>query len=249
MTIAIFNFKGGNLKTTSTQNIGASLAAKGKKVLIIDMDAQHNLSQVFRIEPKISVYDSMSRKKALEPIEIKENLYIAANTLDMIKMEMELTNVMREREYILQKCISKMEQTFDFVLIDCPPSLGLVTINALLAGGEETKILVPVETEFLGLKGFAVLDDALMNIDLKIWGAFAAKYDARKIIHQNVKEALREYKQDIVFNTAIRTNVAGAEAQSKGKDIFDYAPNSNCAIDYNNLTNEILKRLKNENNG
>lgn len=241
--ISIFNFKGGNLKTTSCQNIGANLAMKGFRVLLIDMDAQHNLSQVFNIEPNKSVYECLSKKETLQPIKIKDNLYIAANDLEMIKMEMELSNVMREREYVLFNSLEPLKNDFDFVLIDCPPSLGLVTINALLAGGDDTKILTPVETEFLGLKGFAVLNDALKNVGLKIWGSFAAKLDRRKIIHQNVFDTLKTNYPKMVFNTAIRTNVAAVEAQALGKDIFEYAPKSNSAIDYENLTNEILNRL------
>ena len=242
-SIAVFNFKGGSLKTTSTQSIGAALAMQGKKVLLIDMDAQHNLTQIFNVEIESSVYDALSEKKPLEPIEVGENLFLAGNELSMIKMEMELTNVLREREYILRNCIDPIRADFDYILIDCPPSLGLVTINALLAS-EDTKIIVPVEPEFLGLKGFVVLTEALQNIGLKIEGLFCSKFDRRKVIHRRIKQQLEKHFKEIMFKSSIRTNVSGTEAQAAHKTIFEYAPNSNSAKDYQKLTKEIIQRFK-----
>lgn len=236
----ILNFKGGVGKTTSVQNIGASLAMKGNRVLLIDMDAQHNLTHSFGIDsPAQTVYEAMKHKKTLSPVPISENLHLAANSIEMISIDVELVNVMVKREYRLKECLAPIQDQYDFILIDCAPTLSLSTINALLVS-ENNRILIPVEPEYLSLKGFTVLRDSLKDFGLDIHKVFITKYDQRKSINKAVLQNLQLSFVDKLYKTYIRTNIALSGAQSLNQSIFEFAPTSNGAKDYDSLTNEIL---------
>ncbi len=239
--ISIANFKGGVGKTTSCVNIAAGLAKAGKRVLLLDMDAQHNLTQSFGVSAD-TLTDVTTTYRLLTgsdfaPHQIAENLFIIPSDLDLIKAEIELVSEFR-REYILDRILKPVKADFDFILIDCPPSLGLLTVNAFVASD---LIFTPIEAEYLSLKGFSILSEALDKIGIEIDRVFISKFDGRKILNQSVKDNVLSALGEKAFKTVIRSNVALAEAPTKGQSIFDYAPRSNGATDYQLLTNEILK--------
>lgn len=238
--IAFLNFKGGVGKTTSVVNIGAALSRAGKRVLIVDLDAQHNLTQSLGVEePEQTVYDAMIGKKALPLVNIDKNLFLAPNNLKMVKIEMELVSQMK-REYFLKKSLSKHISNFDFILFDCPPSLGLVTANALFAS-DEVHVFVPIESEFLSLKGYSILNEALQNLEMEVSRVFLTKYDRRKVLNRSVRNTVRRQLKEKAFENYIRDNISIAECPASGQHIFKYAPKSNGAADYKKLTTEILK--------
>ena len=242
--ISIANFKGGVGKTTSCVNIGAGLAKAGKRVLLLDMDAQHNLSQSFLVdaddlENVTTSYQILTGVKPV-PHEIEDNLFIIPSSLDLIKAQTELVSKFK-REYILEGILKPLRESFDFIIIDCPPSLGIITVNSFIASD---LIFTPIEAEYLSLKGFSILSEALDNIGLQIDRVFISKFDGRKVLNQSVKNNVLDALGEKAFKTVIRSNIALAEAPTAGRSIFDYAPRSNGANDYKSLTNEILKNYE-----
>jgi chromosome partitioning protein len=236
--ISIANFKGGVGKTTSTVNIGVGLSMEGKKVLLIDLDPQFNLTQSLGLfETEKPIYGALRGDYPLEPINVTPSLSIVPSSLDLIKSEIELSGEFK-REEILSRLIKPLAKEYDFILIDCPPSLGLLTINAFLASDE---IYVPIEAEFLALKGYAILSEAIGRIGLSIDHVFITKFDGRKVLNRNVLDTIRHSLGDVAFKTVIRENIALAEAPTQGLDIFRYAPKSIGADDYRQLIQEILK--------
>lgn len=235
--ISIANFKGGVGKTTSTVNIGAGLSMEGKRILLIDLDPQFNLTQSLGLlDADKPIYGALRGEYALEPIAITEGLFIIPSSLDLIKAEIELSGEFK-REEILSRLIAPLTHQYDYILIDCPPSLGLLTINAFIASDE---IYVPIEAEFLALKGYAILSEAIGRIGLSIDRVFITKFDGRKVLNRNVLDTIRHSLSDIAFKTVIRENIALAEAPTQGLDIFRYAPKSVGADDYRQLIKEIL---------
>jgi chromosome partitioning protein len=238
-TISIANFKGGVGKTTSTINIGAALQLAGKKVLFVDLDPQFNLTQSLGIsDVERPVYGALRGEYPLSPIKIMDGLDLIPSSLELIKAEIELAAEFK-REDILNRLLAKLTPQYDYILLDCPPSLGLLTINAFVASDD---IYVPVEAEFLALKGYAVLSEAIGRIGLTIDKVFVTKYDGRKILNRNVLDTIQGSLGDAAFKTTIRENVALAEAPTQGLDIFRYAPRSIGADDYKALTKEIMSR-------
>ena len=245
--ICIVNHKGGVGKTTSVANIGAGLALAGARVLLIDIDAQCNLSESFGLVRQTpNIYTSMTQRAALPIYHIKPNLDVVPSSLELVKAEIEISAVM-SRESILRNLLEPIKAQYDFVLIDSPPSLGLLTVNALTAADE---VIIPLEAEFLAYRG---LDSIVFAIDLtkentnpalKIGGVFLTKYNKSRSLTTSIREEVSKYFGDVLFNTVIRVNVALAEAPSNGKDIFEYAPDSNGATDYAELVKEILERAK-----
>jgi chromosome partitioning protein len=236
--ISIANFKGGVGKTTSTVNIGAGLSAVGKKILLIDLDPQFNLTQSLGLmHTDKPIYGALRGEYPLTPIVITEGLSIISSSLDLIKAEIELSAEFK-REEILNRLISPINDQYDFILIDCPPSLGLLTINAFVASDE---IYVPIEAEFLALKGYAILNEAIGRIGLSIDHVFITKFDGRKVLNRNVLDTIRHSLGNAAFKTVIRENIALAEAPTQGLDIFRYAPKSVGADDYRQLIKEILE--------
>lgn len=234
--ISFANFKGGQAKTTSTVNVGAALNLSGKSVLLVDLDPQFNLTQSFGLEPSSASFD-LFHDKTPAPEEIRPGLKIIPSSIELITAEIELAGRFK-REYILSKSLEAYKGEFDFILLDCPPSLGILSINAFMSSD---LIFVPIEAEFLALKGFAVLSSALDRIGLEIDRVFITKYDQRKILNRTVKDQLFEHLKGKVFQTVIRENISLAEAPANKQDIFTYAPGSYGAEDYKNLTTEILK--------
>ncbi len=245
--ISLLNHKGGVGKTTSVINIGAGLAQLGRKVLLVDLDPQANLTVSLGIPRQpVTIYECMRGESELEPYQHKENLDVIMSTLDLSGAELELINE-AGREYILRELFEPVREEYDYIIIDCPPSLGLLTLNALAASDY---VYIPLQTEFLALQGLAKIKQVVdkvkfrLNRSLDIGGVIGTMYDSRKILNRDVMETIKKYFGEKVFDTLIRDNVALAEAPSQRKDIFEYNPNSLGAEDYMNLCKEIIQRVE-----
>jgi len=245
--IACSNHKGGVGKTTSVVNIGAGLSRLNKTVLLVDMDPQANLTQSFGVKnPEFTIYEALKGEHKLEPIHIDTNLDIIASTLDLSGAEMELSSE-AGREYIFTELLEPLLNNYEYIIIDCPPSLGLLTINALTAANE---LFIPLQPHYLAIKGLTKIIEVKdkvkkrLNKSLEITGVFVTQFDKRKILHRDVLDTINTYFQDKVFNTRIRDNIALAEAPSGGTDIFRYNPTCYGADDYMTLCKEIIQRYE-----
>ena len=243
--ISISNHKGGVGKTTSTINIGAGLSRLEKRVLLIDLDPQANLSQSLGITyPERNIYGSIRGEYSLHPIQIVKGLDIIPSTLDLSGAEIELSGE-AGREFILRELIDPIRASYDYILIDSPPSLGLLTINAFTASDE---ILIPLQAQYLALQGLTKLMEVIdkikkrLNKDIILGGVFITQYDSRKVLNKDVASTIEDHFKRDVFNTRIRDNIALAEAPAQGLDIFRYQPKSYGAEDYLSLCKEILKK-------
>ncbi len=246
--VTIGNHKGGVGKTTSAINIGAGLNKLGKQVLLIDLDPQANLSQSLGLmEPDRTIYGALRGEHPLQPIEILKGLDAIPSTLDLSGAEVEISGE-AGREYILRELLEPLSATYDYILIDSPPSLGLLTINALTASQE---VFIPLQAQYLALRGLSKLLEVIdkikrrLNRDLKVGGVFITQYDSRKVLNRDVVATIEEHFKDKLFSAKIRDNVALAEAPIQGVDIFRYSPKSYGAEDYLSLCMEIIKNEKN----
>jgi chromosome partitioning protein len=248
---AIVNQKGGVGKTTTTANLASALAEQGKKVLIIDLDAQANLSAHFGVQledgsENPSMYDVLRNGKTIAESVVKaENgLDVVPSSLLLSAADLELGGVIG-RELLLRKALEPVRKLYDFVFIDSPPSLGLLSLNALVAAD---KVLVPVQSEYLALHGVRQLLDTIdqvksaYNQTLKIGGVLICLHDARRRLARSVEDTVREYFSDLVFKTVIRTNVSLAEAPAKQTSILKYDPKSTGSEDYRSLAEELVQR-------
>lgn len=247
IVVSLLNHKGGVGKTTSAINIGAGLVELGKKILLIDLDPQANLTISLGIpRQKYTIYEALRGEGELVPYTHKPNLDIITSSLDLSGAEMELINE-AGREYILRELIGQVEADYDFVIIDCPPSLGLLTLNALTSS---RFVLIPLQTEFLAVQGLAkikqVIDKVRMRLNkqVEMAGVIATMYDSRRVLNRDVVDIIHKYFGDKVFGTYIRDNIALAEAPAQRKDIFDYNPKSTGAQDYLDLCREFLSRVE-----
>jgi chromosome partitioning protein len=245
--ISISNHKGGVGKTTSAINIGAGLNILGKKILLIDLDPQANLSQSLGlIEPEQTIYGALKGEYSLQPIQILKGLDVIPSTLDLSGAEVELSGE-AGREYILKELLEPLRSSYDYIIIDSPPSLGLLTINSFTASDE---VLIPLQAQYLALQGLAKLTEVIdkiqkrLNKELKVGGVFVTQYDSRKVLNRDVVATIEAHFKDIVFKTIIRDNIALAEAPAQGLDIFRYNAKSKGAEDYLSLSKEIIKRHK-----
>jgi len=247
--ISLLNHKGGVGKTTSAINIGAAMVELGKRVLLIDLDPQANLSISLGIpRQKSTIYEALRGEGDLVPYTHKPGMDIITSSLDLSGAEMELINE-PGREYILRELIGQIKDDYDYILIDCPPSLGLLTLNALTSS---QSVLIPLQTEFLAVQGLAKIKQVIdkvkvrLNKQLDMGGVIATMYDSRRVLNRDVVETIHKYFGEKVFKTYIRDNIALAEAPAQRKDIFDYSPKSPGAQDYLELTREILTRIPQE---
>lgn len=245
--IAVLNHKGGVGKTTTTINLAAALQQKKKRVLLIDMDGQANLTEScgLSIEEERTVYGATKGEYTLPVFELENGLSVVPSCLDLSATESELINE-PGRELILKGLIAKLLETrkFDYILIDCPPSLGLLTLNALTSADF---LIIPVQAQFLAMRGMAKITNVVgivkerLNPNLNIGGIVITQFDKRKTLNKSVAELISESFCDKVFKTVIRDNVSLAEAPIKGMNIFEYNKNSNGAKDYMELAKEVLK--------
>ena len=257
-SIAVMNQKGGVGKTTTVVNLSAALAEAGQHVCLVDLDPQAHASLHLGIDPQPgepSVYDVLSGKARLGEVrrQVSENLWLVGSSLDLAAAEIELVGV-PGREVVLRDKLREDPQPFDYLLIDCPPSLGILTLNALAAVSE---VLIPVQPHFLALHGLSKLLETIelvagrINTQLRLGGVLFCVYDANTRLAAEVSQDVEEFfraarggqtpwAEARIFQTRVRRNVRLAEAPSFGQSIFQYAPDSNGAEDYRRLTEEIL---------
>lgn len=238
--VAISNFKGGVGKTTSAVNIGAALADIQKRVLLIDLDPQFNLTRSLGIKEERNIYGALRGDYALPIVQRNEFLHVVPSSLELIKAESEFVSEYK-REEKLNAIFKTLPPQYDYVIIDCPPSLGVL---AQMAYTSADFIFVPIQSEYLALTGYNVLVEAIDRIGLEIDGAFITQYDHRQILDRTILEKLKTMVGDKLFKSIIRQNVSIAESTTTGQSIFEYAPNSNGATDYKALANEIVSRFE-----
>ncbi len=251
--IAIANQKGGVGKTTTAINLSACIALKGKKVLIIDSDPQGNTSSGLGIdgnEAENSTYDCLVNELPMPEALIEtayKNLWLCPGNISLAGAELELVDV-PNREYQLKKAIAPVRDAFDFIIIDCPPSLGLITLNAF---GAADSVLIPIQCEYYALEGLSQLTRTIkmvkqgLNRDLKIEGVLLTMYDARTNLSVQVVEEVQKYFGATVYKTVIPRNVRLSEAPSYGQPIIAFDKRSRGAECYRKLANEVLRMNRN----
>lgn len=253
--IAFMNQKGGSGKTTCSCGLGAALTRINKKILLVDLDSQAHLTYGLGIKPaevKLSVYDLLKD----ENVQYTDVMISRPNdTLQLLPANLRLSGAEAElasvagRELLLAEKLEQIDtKAFDLIIVDCPPSLGILTLNALCAVDE---LYIPVQTEFLALEGVSKLIKTVdlikkrLNSSLTIGGFIGTRFDHRKNLNRNVMEQLRKHFAEKTFKTIIRENISLAEAPSYGQTIFEYKPNSHGAADYEKLSEEFLRRTVN----
>lgn len=258
-TIAMINQKGGVGKTTTTVNLGAAIAARGHNVGLIDLDPQSHLTLHFGVEgdqSPASTYDMLSGQASFDStaINIRENLWLSPAVIDLAAIEIELSGT-AGREQLLGRRIGETKLPLEFALIDCPPSLGLLTINALSAADY---VFIPLQPHFLALQGLGKLLETVslvqhrINPNLRVGGVILCMYETATRLAGEVVADLKNFFDDArstdcpwsqtrIFETIIRRNIKLAESPSYGQTIFDYEPTSHGAADYNALADEFIR--------
>ncbi len=256
--IAVINQKGGVGKTTTTANLGAAMARAGKRVLLIDFDPQGHLTLHYGAEvapDQPSVYDVLTASIPIADVtlSVRENVTLVPADVDLVGVETELVSV-TGREVLLREALDSLEGSYDVMLIDCPPSLGILTINALVAAEE---VLIPLQAHFFGLQGLSKLLETVtlvrqrINPNLRVSGIALCMHESATRLAGEVVEDLQNFLESSrgtssawadarVCKTSIRRNIKLAESCSFGQTVFDYAPRSNGAVDYAQLAAEIL---------
>ena len=250
--IAIANQKGGVGKTTTTVNLAASLGVLEKKVLLIDADPQANATSGLGIDVdsiELGTYQLMEHTKTAKETIIKTsspNVDLIPSHIDLVAIEIELVDK-DDREYMMKKAIGHLRDSYDFILIDCAPSLGLLTLNALTAADS---VMIPIQCEYFALEGLGKLLNTIKSVqkihnpDLDIEGLLLTMFDSRLRLSNQVVEEVNKHFGDMVFDTIIQRNVRLSEAPSYGESIIKYDASSKGAENYLNLANEVLKKNK-----
>lgn len=253
LILGVINQKGGVGKSTTSVNLSACLGEKGYKVLLVDLDPQGNSSSGVGFDKthcEISSYDCLlnddiDSKDAVVELDIKGVSLIPA-TIDLAGAEAELVNEI-SRESRLKESLEELKDDFDFMIIDCPPSLGLLTINALTAA---TQLIIPIQCEFFALEGLAKIMDSVnmvkkrLNKKLEVFGVVITMYDGRTSLAKQVADEVENYFGDKVFNTKIPRTVRLSEAPGFGMPIIEYDPKGKGSIAYRELAAETIKRFK-----
>lgn len=248
--LAIINQKGGVGKSTTAVNLSAALGAMGKEVLLVDLDPQGNATSGYGIDKRAldgCVYNVLLGETPVEEVILScvaEGVDVLPSTISLAGAEVELVNEMA-RENRLKNALGSLRGRYDYILIDCPPSLGLLTINALVAAD---KLLVPIQCEFYALEGVTKLLDSMkrvksiLNPSLDIFGIVLTMYDSRTNLANQVVNEVRSFFGDEVFETLIPRTVKLSEAPSYGQSILEYAPDNKGALAYNDLAKEVIAR-------
>ena len=252
IVVALANQKGGVGKSTTAINLAASLAFRDQRVLLIDLDPQGNASSGLGIERggiEVSIYDVLlkesSLEDAVEPTSVR-NLFVVPATIDLAGAEIELVS-MFSRETLLRGAIEASAREFDVILIDCPPSLGLLTVNALAAADE---VLIPIQCEYYALEGLSQLlrnvemVTSSLNPELRIGGVVLTMFDGRTKLSKDVADQVREFFGDVAYRTVVPRSVRLSEAPSYGEPIEAFDPMSRGAIAYRHLGKEFIQRHK-----
>lgn len=245
--IAFANHKGGVGKTTTTASVGSILASKGYKVLLIDLDAQANLSYSMKQLPDVyqSIYNILVFKESPQPYNVSKNLDLIPSSQELAMVDIQLSSVIA-RERVLSRALSPIKENYDFILIDCPPSLGVLTLNACTFA---TDIIIPLIAEVLPFKGLAMINEFISNVreclnpEAHVSGVLITRWEKTKLT-SGIEQELRSSWGDLIFKTKIRKNVTIAEAPLESSNIIEYAPKSNGAVDYISFSEELLTILQ-----
>ena len=247
--LALANQKGGVAKTTTTLNLGVAFAERGYRVLLIDLDPQGNLTMSQGLNPDTierSMFDVLVNRMPIEQVIERREVDIAVSSIDLAGADMALSSQIG-RERALQKALAPIMDRYDYILMDTPPSLGLLTINAFVAA---TGVIVPVQTEYLSLRGLVQLENTLamvrenLNPKVEIVGILPTMYDLRLTHSREADEILRENFGSLVYHTRIRKTIRFAEAPVKGSSVLAYEPTGEAAELYRDLAKEVLSGKK-----
>jgi chromosome partitioning protein len=243
--IVFANQKGGVAKTTTTLNLGVAFAEKGHRVLLIDLDPQGNLTMSQGLNPdeiERSMFDVLVHKVPMQDVIEEREVDIAVSSIDLAGAELALSSMIG-RERALEKALAPIKDDYDFIMIDTPPSLGLLTINAFVAADS---VIVPVQCEYLSLRGLVQLENTLamvrdnLNPKVGIEGILPTMYDQRLLHSKEAVDILQENFGDLVFKTRIRKTIRFAEAPVKGESVLKYDPSGEAAEMYRDLAKEVL---------
>lgn len=244
-TIAFTNQKGGVGKTTSAANIGAGLARAGHRVLLVDLDPQINLTRGLGLaDAEFNIYGALLEEYTVKAYPLQENLGIIAGSQALSSFE-KVKGDELDREYLLKDLLEPLQDRCDFILLDCPPALGLITLNAYACAND---LYIPLEAQLYATDGLEKVMEMVtrvkrrLNPSLRVGGIFFTRYDSRKVLRRETAEVVRDKYPELVLASTIRETISLGEAPHLGQDIFSYAPSSAGATDYANLVQEILTR-------